>query len=130
MHLRRFLQVLGVLERHDARQGDVEAEVERLAGEIRAAGEAMKDAGDAPFPTAAAEDLGRVVLGVAGVDDKRQAGLPRRLDMCLEALALRCRGRNCHNDSRARTRRSRSHADVHAASTNAAAPRSGWASAS
>ena len=37
----------------------------------------------------ALEDLGGVVLGVAGVDDQRQAGLPRRLDMRLEALALR-----------------------------------------
>ena len=42
-----------------------------------------------PSLTASAEDLGGVVLGVAGVDDQRQAGLPRRLDMRLEALALR-----------------------------------------
>ena len=41
-----------------------------------------------PFPHGAAEDLGRVVLGVAGVDHQRQAGLARRLDMRLEALAL------------------------------------------
>ena len=42
-----------------------------------------------PSFTAALEHLGGVVLGVAGVDDERQPGLPRRLDMRLEPLALR-----------------------------------------
>ena len=43
-----------------------------------------------PLPlTALRQDLGGIVLGVAGVDDERQAGLARGLDMRLEALALR-----------------------------------------
>ena len=126
----RRLQVLRVLEGHDARQRDVEAEVEALARKLGRAGEAMEDAGHAPLPHGALEDFGRVLLGFAGVDDQRQAGLARRVDMRLEALALRLRGRTCRNNNRARTRRSRSRADDRRPSTSAAAPRSGCASAS
>ena len=45
-----LLQVRGVLERHDARQRDVEAEVEALARKLGRAGEAVEDAGDAALP--------------------------------------------------------------------------------
>ena len=71
----------------------------------------MEHAGHAPSLDRAAEDFGGIGLGLARVDDQRQAGLPRRLDMRLEALALRRRGRTCRNNNRARIRRSRSRAD-------------------
>ena len=49
----------------------------------------MEHAGDAPFLHRCAQDLGRILLGVAGVDDKRQARLRGGVDMRLEPLALR-----------------------------------------
>ena len=87
--LSHVLQVAGVLEGHDPAQRDVEAEVERGSGELGASGEAMEHPADAPFPRRFGEDRRGIVLGVAGVDDQRQAGGPRRLDMRGEALALR-----------------------------------------
>ena len=42
-----------------------------------------------PSLTAADRISAVSLLGIAGVDDERQAGLPRRVDMRLEALALR-----------------------------------------
>jgi hypothetical protein len=50
---------------------------------------ASSDAGDAAFPHRLAEDLCRVVLRLACVDNEREARLARGLDMRLEALALR-----------------------------------------
>ena len=45
-----FLQVAGILERHDARQRDEEAEVERLARQLGRAGEAVEHAASRPLP--------------------------------------------------------------------------------
>lgn len=85
----RFLQVRRVLERDDSRQRDEEAEVEALAGKVGRSREAVEDAADAPFPDGGGQDFGRVFLRVAGMDDERQPGLPRGLDMRFEAIALR-----------------------------------------
>ena len=108
---RRFLQVLGVLEGHDPRQRDIEAEVEPLARKLGRAGEAVEHAGD-PLPLhRLGQDLGGILLGVAGVDDERQAGLraPRRY--ALRSARAAPPGRTCRNNNRARTRRWRSRAD-------------------
>ena len=128
--LRGRLEVGGILEGHDPRQRDVEAEAERDVGQFLAAGEAVEHPGDAPLPHFAGEDLGGVVLGIAGVDDERQArsrAPPRYAPRSARAAR---RGRSCRNNNRARIRRSRSPAGACDASTSAAAPRSGCASAS
>jgi hypothetical protein len=82
------LQVARVLEGDDTAQRDEKAEIERLARQVRAAREAMQHAGDAALARRRAEHRRRILLGIAGVDDQRQAGRPRRLDMRREALAL------------------------------------------
>jgi hypothetical protein len=86
--LRRFLQVLRVPEGDDSRDGDEETEIERLAGEIGAGGEAMDDAGERPLPHLLGQDPRRILFRVAGMDDQRQPGLPRGADMGAEAGAL------------------------------------------
>ena len=82
-----------------------------------------------PSRTAAREDLGGVVLGVAGVDDQRQAGLARGVDMRLEPLALRLAVGLVVIIIEAALA-DRDHTRMCGGSTSAAAPRSGCASAS
>src|SRR5690348_5835609 len=86
----RCLQVLSVLERHDARKRDVESELEALACELGRSREAVEDADHATFPHSSVENFSRVLLGIARVDHEREARLTRGFDMCLEAFAL-CR---------------------------------------
>ena len=89
-HLAVSCRSVRVLERHDARQRDVEAQVEPLARELGRAGEAVEHAGDAPFPHGVARGSRRCR------PPRRAYGRPaarpvcaRGLDMRLEALALR-----------------------------------------
>ena len=85
---RGLLQIPGVLERHDARDRDVEAQIQRDIGKSAARGEAMDDAGIGALPHFLAQDRGGIVLGIAGVDDDRQPGLARGGDMRAEARLL------------------------------------------
>ena len=48
----------------------------------------MDQAGIGALPHFLGQDAGRVVVGVAGVDDQRQAGLARRLDVLAENVLL------------------------------------------
>ena len=49
----------------------------------------MEHAGHPALPHRRFQDFGGVLLRVARVDDQRQPGLPRRVDVRLEPLALR-----------------------------------------
>ena len=49
----------------------------------------MHDAGKCAFRMFLGQDAGHVVIGVAGMDDQRQAGAARRLDMDAQAVLLR-----------------------------------------
>src|SRR5437763_255699 len=48
----------------------------------------MEHAGYAPFPNGSGQDLGRIILSIAGVDDKWKSRLASRIDVRAEALAL------------------------------------------
>ena len=85
----RRLQVLRILERHDPRQRNVEAEIQSLAREFGRPGEAMEDARYAALLDRSVEDFRSILLCIASVDHQRQSRLPRGLDMRLETLALR-----------------------------------------
>src|SRR3546814_5570947 len=80
------LQIGGIPEGHDPRNRDIEAEIERLAREIVARGKAMDDARISRLPHFLAEQPQRVGLGLARVDDDRQAGLLRRMDVAAETV--------------------------------------------
>ena len=49
----------------------------------------MEDEREGPLPCFFLEDCGDVVVGLAGVDDERQAGLARGRDVAAEAGRLR-----------------------------------------
>ena len=96
-----------VLEGHDARQRDVEAEIETLARKLGRASEAMEHAGHAPFLHRALRGSRRCrprprACGprVAG----RSAAQPRYAPRNARAAP---RGRTCRNNNRGRIRRSR-----------------------
>src|SRR3546814_7538112 len=72
----------------DSRDRDVEAEIERLPREIVAGGEAMDHAGEALPVHLLAEQCQRVGFGIARVDDDRQAGPLRRVDVAAETVLL------------------------------------------
>src|SRR3546814_14543159 len=82
------LQVGGIPERHDPRDRDIEAEIERPPREIVACGEAMDDAGIGRLPHLLAEQRERVRLRLAGVDDDRQPRRLRRVDMATKTVLL------------------------------------------
>ena len=86
--LRHLAQRLGFLERHDAGEGDVEPQLQPGARQRRAAGEAVQDRGKRAPRHLLAQDGGRIVVGVARVDDERQLRRPRRGDVAAEALRL------------------------------------------
>ena len=84
---RDLLQLDRVLERDDAREGDVEAEVERALRDVPCLGEAMHDAAHLARALLA-HDRERIGRGRAGMDHERLAGLARRADVTPETLAL------------------------------------------
>src|SRR5436190_2148876 len=71
------------------RNGDVEPKIESRLGELGAAGEAMKNACDAPLFHLMGENLGSILLRIAGVDDERQTRDARRFDVRAKPFALR-----------------------------------------
>jgi hypothetical protein len=81
-----FLQILGVLEGHDARDRDVEAEIQRDIGEFAAGGEAVDHAGKGTLPHLVAQDFGGIGLGIAGMDDDREP-VSREAAICARKLA-------------------------------------------
>ena len=87
--LSRHLQFGGALEGQDAGQRDIEAEAERMAGELFARREAVQEAGESALPHFFREDRGCVVIGFARVNDERQACLARGSDVGAEAALLR-----------------------------------------
>ncbi len=78
-------QIVGIAERDDAGDRNIKAEIERRFGEGASAAETMQHAGYGAF---LAQDPRDIVIGVAGMDDQRQAALPRRRDMGAEDLLL------------------------------------------
>ena len=87
--LRHLAQGLGLLERHDAGERDVEAEIEPRARQLGAAGEAVQHGRKGAPRHLLAQDRGRIIVGVARMDDKRQLRYARRGDVVAEALRLR-----------------------------------------
>ena len=81
-------QGLGRLEGDDARDRDVHAERQRPVRHLGARAEAMDQAGEGALGVFLLEDVAGLAVGVAGMDDQRQAGLARRRDMGAEALGL------------------------------------------
>ena len=82
------LQIPGIFERHDPRDRDKQPKVERRLGKVVAGGEAMNHAGiRRPFHLFP-EQRQRVGFGIASVDDNRQAGLLRRVDMAAKTILL------------------------------------------
>ena len=59
------------------------------AARSRAAGVAMQDGREGALPGFLLQDRRHVVVGIARMDDQRQAGLARRRDVVAEALLLR-----------------------------------------
>src|SRR5690606_28460048 len=76
-----------VLERDDAGDGDVEAEIERGARGVPVLGEAVHDAAGLAGPLLA-HDPQRVLACRAGVDDQWLAAFPRGPDVRAESLPL------------------------------------------
>ncbi len=64
-------------------------ERDRAAGEIGAAGKAMQHRGEGALPAFLFENARGIVVGLARMDDERQAGLARRRDMRAKAALLR-----------------------------------------
>ena len=85
---RDIAQGFRILERHHAREGDIAAERKPAAGELGPSGEAMQHEGKGAARRLLLEDAGNVVVGVAGMDHERQAGLSRRVDVGAEAALL------------------------------------------
>ena len=86
--LSHVLQIARILERDDPAKRDVESKVERGFGEAGASGEAMQHATDGSLLHSLGQDRGGVVLGIAGMDDQRQAGGSSRFDVGGETFAL------------------------------------------
>ncbi|RMQ84193.1 hypothetical protein ALP97_05217 [Pseudomonas salomonii] len=90
-HLARHVaQGVGVAEGDDARQGDIEAQVQRGLGHVPVFGEAMQHAGlgQGRF----AQQRKGVSAGASGVDDHRFAGLLGRLQVQAEGGLLQLGG--------------------------------------
>ena len=58
-------------------------------GEVRTAGVAMEDGREGALPGFLLQDRRHVVVGIARMDDQRQAGFTRRGDVLAEAFLLR-----------------------------------------
>ena len=99
-------QLVGFLEGQDAGERHVEAELDAGEGQVAAAGEAMQHGREGALPRFLAQDFRHVVVGLAGMDHQRQAGLAGGRDMGAEALLLRVARASCRSDSRAPPRRS------------------------
>ena len=86
--MRDIAHFLGVAESHDARERNIEAEVERRLGKLPSRRKTMQNARKPAVFSLFGEDRGGVLVGVAGMDDQRQAGFARRRDMGAEIGAL------------------------------------------
>ena len=84
---RAFLDGVRVLEGDDAGKGNVEAQVDRAAGDVPGLGEAVHHAARLAGALLGHEAQ-RVLGGFARVDHQRLAALLRRADVPAEALAL------------------------------------------
>jgi hypothetical protein len=103
---RHLLELGGARKGHDSGQRQVVSGVQDAPGGGRVAGEAVEDHRDVPG-LLLRENRERVVLGLARVDDDRQAALPRQRDLGAEHGVLRVRGARSRSGSRARFRRRR-----------------------
>ena len=81
-------QLIGALEGQDPRERDMEPERDRGARELGAGGEAMQHGGEGALPCLLGQDARHVGIGLARMDDQRQAGLARRGDVAAEAGLL------------------------------------------
>ena len=78
-----------ILERQNAGERNKVPERDGAAGEIAAAGETMQHGGEGALPRFFFEDARGIVVGLAGMDDERQAGLARGGDMGAKSALLR-----------------------------------------
>src|SRR6266545_1052605 len=87
--LRDGAQFVRPLESYDPGKRDEETERNRTAREIMAAGEAMEDGGESAPPRFLLQYSRHVLVGLARMNDERQAGCARDGDVIAEALFLR-----------------------------------------
>jgi hypothetical protein len=81
-------ELLGLLEGQDAADAEIKTDRHRPLGQPAGRAVAVNDAGERPLGHLLFQDGHRVVVGVAGVDDQRQPGLPRGVDVRPEARRL------------------------------------------
>jgi hypothetical protein len=81
-------QVRRILEGDDPGKRDVKADLQGGPRQLRAGGKAMDDARERALVVLLAQDGDDVLVGIAGMDDERQAGAPRRLDVSAETALL------------------------------------------
>src|SRR5476649_2926650 len=81
-------QALGRLEGDDARDRDIQAERQRAPRHLGARTEAVDHARESALGILFLEHVAGLGVGIARMDDQRQAGLARRGDMDAEALGL------------------------------------------
>src|SRR5262249_48315253 len=79
----------GSLERDDTRERHIEPEGDAGACEVTRAGEAMEHRGKGALPGFLREDARHVGVGLATMNDQRQAGLARSRDVRAQPLFLR-----------------------------------------
>src|SRR5262249_2808982 len=78
----------GVLEGQNAGERDQEANFRRPSSEFPGRAEAVNEASESTRRSALLQHRGRLYVGVAAVDDERQAAFPRRGDVGAEDLGL------------------------------------------
>jgi hypothetical protein len=79
-----------ILERYDAGKREIATEVEPAARQLQPAGVTVKDEREgSPLPHGLLQRAGHVVVGRSRMNDERQPGLARGLDVLLEAPSLR-----------------------------------------